>query len=94
MIRDIKIDVELLKTQSELKTGMWVIRFLSELTVKLTFIDSKTNNNIYQQTYNGYSDIVSPAGHESMFKMVVNKSIVDSINKIGMDKALHEALVN
>ncbi len=90
---DIKVDVELLETQSELIQGMWVVKFMSKLSTKIKFIDLKTNKIIYQQTYNGYSDIKTPFGHESMFKLVVNKSIVDCINKIGMDKELYEALI-
>ncbi len=90
---DIKIDVELLDTQSEFIMGMWVIQFNSSVSTKISFIDLKTDKTIYQQTYNGSSLIRSPAGHESMFKAVVNKSIVDCINKIGMDKELYEALV-
>ena len=91
---DIKVNVELLETQSELKTGFWVIRVLSRVLVKATFVDMKTDESIYQQTYEGYSDIVSPAGHVSMFKMVVSKSIVDCINKIGSDQGLHDALAS
>lgn len=91
---DIKVNVELLETQSELKTGFWVIRVLSKLSTRITFIDVKTNKTIHQQTYEGYSDIVSPVGHVSMFKMVVNKSIVDCINKIGMDEELRDAIVS
>jgi len=90
---DIKVDVELLETQSELIQGFWLIRYMSRLSTKIKFIDLKTNKTIYEQTYNGYSDIKTPAGHESMFKLVVNKSIVDCINKIGMDKELYEALI-
>jgi hypothetical protein len=91
---DVKVNVELLQTQSEMKTGFWVIRVLSELSTKITFVDAKTGKELYNQTYKGYSDVVSPVGHNSMFKMVVNKSIVDCINKIGADKQLHDALVS
>jgi hypothetical protein len=91
---DVKMNVELLQTQSELLTGFWVLRFVSKLSTRITFVDAKTNREIYTATYDGYSDIVSPVGHVSMFKMVVNKSIVDCINKIGQDKQLHDALAS
>jgi uncharacterized lipoprotein YajG len=91
---DIKINVELLETQSELLTGFWIARYTSRVTTKITFIDMKNNKTIYQETYNGKSDLPTSFGHISMFKMVVNKSIVDCINQIGADKKLHEALAN
>ena len=66
---------------------------MSRLSTTIIFVDQETDKKIYQQTYDGLSQLRTPAGHESMFKLVVNKSIVDCINKIGMDKGLYEALI-
>lgn len=89
----VRIDVELLETKSELIQGFWVIQFMSSLSTKIKFIDIETDKMIYQQTYDGFSNIKTPVGHKSMFKSVINKSIVDCINKIGMDKELYKALI-
>lgn len=91
---DIKINVELLETQSEMITGFWVVNWTSTVITKLTFVDIGRNESIYQQTYTGKYDFRSPVGHESIFKRSVNQAIVDCINKIGEDQALKNALTN
>jgi hypothetical protein len=90
---DIEIAIELLKTESDFKRGFSVVRFESGISARLAFIDSQTDHLIYQETYDGSSQLRTPAGHTSMVKRTANRAIVDCLNKMGMDKDLYKALM-
>ena len=90
---DIKVDVELLETHIDEIIGWTTIKYESRLSTKITFIDLKNSKAIYQQTYKGESYVTTiMGGHVSVFNKSVNYSMVECINKIGMDKGLYEVL--
>ncbi|MCK5345472.1 MAG: hypothetical protein KAR20_18815 [Candidatus Heimdallarchaeota archaeon] len=89
---DIKIDVELLETNSDIIKGFWAGRHTSSVSIKTKFIDLKNNTTIYQKIYEGSSFLMVAPAKKGSLVSVVNMSIINCINKIGMDQKLNEAL--
>ncbi len=89
----VKIDMQFLGFQASRNAGFIKVGASSNIQIKLDFIDTKTDEVIYSQVYNGTDERDQALiGLMDMVKKSIDASIINCISNVGEDADLARAL--